>query len=276
MERLPVRAERRLLLIDQFQRKPFLAVNELVAALNVSPMTVRRDLRLLAEEGVVRLTHGGAVRVVGRPLEKVFEQRQDIRGAEKHAIGAIAAGLVREGEVIGLDAGTTTLAVARALRPREQLTVVTHSLAAIVDLSAQPRVEVMALGGLLQMHTCAFAGATVTAMLRELCLQTLFLSATGFTIEDGMTCSSLYETDTKRALIAAARRVILVADHTKLGLVSMMHVASLDAVHEVVTDAGLPEEARRALENRGLRVHIADVRPRADGTEGGGATVRVG
>ncbi len=259
MERLPVRAERRLLLIDQFQHKPFLTVKELAAALNVSAMTVRRDLRLLAEEGVVRLTHGGAVRVVGRPLEEMFAQRQDIRGAEKRAIGALAAQLAREGDVVGLDAGTTGLAVAHALHPSERLTVVTHSLAAIVELSTRPHVEVMALGGLLHMHTCAFAGATVTAMLRELCLQTLFLSATGFTVEGGMTCSSLYETDTKRALIEAARRVILVADHTKLGHVSMMHVASLDVVHEVVTDAGLPDDARRALEDRGLRVHIADV-----------------
>jgi len=177
--------------------------------------------------------------------------------------------------VIGLDAGTTGLAVARALRPRERLTVVTHSLAAIVELSTRPHVEVMALGGLLHMHTCAFAGATVTAMLRELCLQTLFLSATGFTVEGGMTCSSLYETDTKRALIEAARRVILVADHTKLGHVSMMNVASLDVVHEVVTDAGLP--VRGAPRARGSWPTCAHRgrRPHADGRGRGGATVRV-
>ena len=256
---LPIRAERRLLLLAQFHRKPFLTIKELAAALNMSSMTVRRDLRLLEEEGLVQLTHGGALRVIGQPVEKMFAQRQSTCNAEKRAIGELAAGLVREGDVIGLDAGTTTLAIARNLHPREKLTVVTHSLAAIMDLSNRPHVEVMALGGLLQTHTCAFAGPTVLDMLRELSLQTLFLSATGFTVEGGMTCNSIYETDTKRALIAAAQRVILVADHTKLDRVFMKHVASLDAVDEVVTDVNLPDEARQALLDRGLRLHIASV-----------------
>jgi len=92
-----------------------------------------------------------------------------------------------------------------------------------------------------------------------LSLQTLFLSATGFTVEAGMTCNSIYETDTKRALIAAAQRVILVADHIKLDRVFMKHVASLDAVDEVVTDVNLPDEACQALLDRGPRLHVASV-----------------
>lgn len=255
---LPVRAERRLLMLDQFQRKPFLSVAELAEALGVSPMTVRRDLRCLAGDGVVRLEHGGALLVNHHALEGVFEQRGSLCEPEKQAIGRCAADLVRDGGVIGLDAGTTTLEIARALHPDRRTTVVTHSLPAIAELANRPNVEVMGLGGLLQAHTLAFAGPTVLAMLRDLRLYTLFLAATGFTVEDGMTCVSLYETDTKRALIEAAQRVILVADHTKLGRVFLMRVADLDVVHEVVTDAGLSDEARHALMARGLRVHIAE------------------
>ncbi len=256
--RLPARAERHLLILDQFQRKPFLSVAELAAALGVSPMTVRRDLRRLAEEGMVRLEHGGALLIDRHALEGVFGQRERIRTTAKEAIGRLAARMVRDGDVVGLDAGTTTLTIARALCSQGRVTAVTHSLPAIMELANRPNVEVMALGGLLQAHTLAFAGPTVIETLRGLRLHTLFLAATGFTVEDGMTCVSLYETDTKRALIEAARRVILVADHTKLGRVFLMRVASLDVVHEVVTDAGLPDEARHALEERGLLVHIAD------------------
>lgn len=259
--RLPARAERHLLMLDQFQLKSFLSVAELAEVLGVSPMTVRRDLRQLAADGVVRLEHGGALLADRRSLEGVFGQRERICTTEKDAIGRLAATLARDGDVVGLDAGTTTLAIARALRPEGRVTVVTHSLPAIMELVNRSNVEVMALGGLLQAHTLAFAGPTVIETLRGVRLHTLFLAATGFTVEDGMTCVSLYETDTKRALIEAAQRVILVTDHTKLGRVFLMYVASLDAVHEVVTDAGLPDEARHALEGRGLLVHIADAAP---------------
>ncbi len=248
-------------MLDQFQLKSFLSVAELAEVLGVSPMTVRRDLRQLAADGVVRLEHGGALLADRRSLEGVFGQRERICTTEKDAIGRLAATLARDGDVVGLDAGTTTLAIARALRPEGRVTVVTHSLPAIMELVNRSNVEVMALGGLLQAHTLAFAGPTVIETLRGVRLHTLFLAATGFTVEDGMTCVSLYETDTKRALIEAAQRVILVTDHTKLGRVFLMYVASLDAVHEVVTDAGLPDEARHALEGRGLLVHIADAAP---------------
>lgn len=256
--RLPVRAERDLLILDLFQRKPFLTVAELAQALDVSAMTVRRDLQRLSEQGIVRLEHGGALLGDKHLQEGMFGRREHISTPEKDAIGRVAARLVHDGDVIGLDAGTTTLAIARALHPAGRVTVVTHSLPAIMCLANHPRIDVMALGGLLQEHTLAFAGPTVGAMLRGLRLQTLFLAATGFTVEDGMTCVSLYETETKRALIEAAKRVILVTDHTKLGRVFLMHVASLDAVHEIVADAGLLPEARQALEDRGIQVHIAD------------------
>ncbi len=258
MTRLPVRAERHLSMLDEFQRKSFLTVTELVAALGASPMTVRRDLRRLAEEGAVKLVHGGAVRVAGSPMEKMFGGRQILNVAEKSAIGEFAAGLASGCEVIGLDGGTTALAVARALRPTEQLTVVTHSLPAMAELADRSPIEVMGLGGLLQAHTLAFAGPSVAAMLRRVRLGALFLSTTGFTLEGGMTCVSVYETETKRALIAAAERVVLITDHSKLGRVFATPVASFDAVHDVVVDAGLPDEVRHDLEKRGIRVHIVD------------------
>lgn len=258
MTRVPVRAERHLLMLDEFQRKSFLTVAELVDALGASPMTVRRDLRGLAEEGAVRLVHGGAMRVAGSPTEKMFDGREVLNVAEKSAIGEFAAGLAHGCGIIGLDGGTTALAVARALRPTEQLTVVTHSLPAMAELSNRTHVDVMGLGGLLQAHTLAFAGPSVAAALRRIRLQTLFLSTTGFTLEGGMTCVSVYETETKRALIAAAERVILITDHSKLGRVFATPVASFDDVHDVVVDAGLPEEVRHALRKRGVRVHIVN------------------
>lgn len=260
--RLAARTERHLLMLDRFQAKPFLSVGELAAFLGVSPMTVRRDLRRLADDGIVRLEHGGALLMNRHILEGEFGQRERIATAEKGAIARFAATLVHGGDVIGIDGGTTTLALARALRPEGRVTVVTHSLPVIMELATHRNVAVMALGGLLQAHTLAFAGPTVVAMLRGLRLHTLFLSATGFTVEGDMTCVSLYEADTKRALIEAAQRVVLLVDHTKLGRVFLLHVASLDRVREVVTDSGLPDEACRTLEARGLLVHRVGVEPR--------------
>jgi len=255
---LPVRAERLLSMRDEFEHKSFLSVGELVAALGASPMTVRRDLRRLAEEGAVTLVHGGAVRMAGSPMEKMFDGRQLLNVAEKSVIGGFAAKMAYGCGIVGLDGGTTALALARALRPTEQLTVVTHSLPVMAELADRPHIDLMGLGGFLQAHTLAFAGPSIAATLRRVHLQTLFLSTTGFTLEGGMTCVSIYETETKRALIAAAERVVLITDHSKLGRVFAMHVASLDVVHDVVIDAGLPDEARYALEKRGIRVHIVD------------------
>ena len=256
-DRLPRRSERRLLVLDQFRRKPFLTVGELSETLGVSSITVRRDLRQLADEGLVRHEHGGALLVTGPPVA-VFHQRETARVTEKKAIGLIAARQVNGGEVVGLDSGTTALAVAQALHPPERLTVVTHSLPAIVELASRANVEVIGLGGLLQERTLAFAGPAVTAALRTLRLHTLFLAATGCTFESGMTCVSLLEADTKRAFIEAAQRVVLVADSSKFGRVFPTRVAALDVVHEVITDAGLPDSISRDLEAAGIRVHRAD------------------
>jgi len=235
-----------------------LRVSQLAEALGVSEMTIRRDLESLEQQGLVRRVHGGAMHVSNSTiLEKSFIDRGREYNREKAAIGRAAATLVHDGDVVILDAGTTTLQVARHLDAR-RLTVVTNALPVATELAGRDGVSAILLGGNLKGPELCTVGPITTDSLARMAADIVFLSCSGFALERGLTDPDLREAEVKRAMMRAARRIALVADSSKHAAVCFAQIAPLDVLDVLITDSGLPAEARRNIESHGVQVLIAD------------------
>ena len=230
------------------------SVVELSKAFKVSSMTIRRDLDWLEERGLLMRVHGGAMVHAALAGERSFTERGEEFNREKQLVGRVAAQLIRDGEVIILDAGTTTQQVAANLGDKNDLTVVTNALPVAEELSRYPQISTILLGGILKHRELCTVGPPVTEELSRLSVDKLFLSVAGFTLEKGATDPDLRETEVKQAMIRAARQVILVTDSSKWGVVTFAQVTTLDAIHKIVIDDAIPADAIGALEAEGVEV----------------------
>lgn len=254
----PLARRRRELILELVTHHGSVRVSELTDRLGVSDMTVRRDLDALASEGAVRKVHGGATLPSGaRPtvVEPGFAAKLSEQEIEKQAIAAAAAALIRPGTAIGLTAGTTTWRLASQLGGVADLVVVTNSMRICETLLAfeRPDHTVMLTGG-VRTPSDALVGPLAEQSLRSLHLDQVFLGVHGMTERAGLTTPNLLEAETNRAFVAAAERLVVVADHTKWGTVGLATIASLAAADVVVSDAALPDEATDAFAAAGTDV----------------------
>jgi DeoR/GlpR family transcriptional regulator of sugar metabolism len=224
-------------------------VSELVAEFGVSDMTIRRDLEALAERGLVAKVHGGATAPpAGRTDEPGFAAKSGRQRAEKAAIAARAAAMVPPGGAVALSAGTTTAALARRLTGLPGLTVVTNSIPVADAFYRGGRADqTVILTGGVRTPSDALVGPVAVAALAMLHTDTLFLGVHGMSERAGYTTPNLMEAEVNRALMAAAGRLVVLADADKWDTVGISSIAPLDAAQTVVTDDRLPEPARAAL-----------------------------
>ena len=227
-------------------------VSDLVQRLGVSDMTIRRDLEVLARDGLVEKVHGGAV-LPGTPTgrEPGFETKLILEQPEKTAIARAAANLVTPGTAIALTGGTTTFALAQCLLDVPGLTIVTNSLP-VTNLFSGTRgldgtADSVVLTGGVRTPSDALVGPVADLTIRSLHFDLLFLGCYGFDAEAGLTTPNLAEAETNRTFIRVARRVVVLADHTKWGLVSLSSFARLSEVDMLITDDMLPADARDQL-----------------------------
>lgn len=256
-DRAPERRERALELI---RRDGFVTTSELAAELGVSEMTVRRDLQRLEEGGEVRVVPGGvSVRTAAGGTD--FRLRLITEEAEKRAIGELAATLVPEGAVVGIDAGSTALEVLRHLAVDTGLTVVTQSLPAMNEAAARRDLELMALGGVLRPEAGSFSGPATVAQVSQLHLDVAFIGATA--LRDGESlCGNPYDAETKRAMRSSAHWAALVIDSSKFDRTAMMRILPVARYDAVVVDDGLADGDLEALRSLDLAVHVAPVEER--------------
>ena len=253
---LPV--ERRQRVFEVVLARHTVAVTELAELFDVSPMTIRRDLQTLEEQGLVEAVHGGARSSWQSPFELSFAQRELVDVEAKRAIGRLAATLVSDGDAVALDASTTTVQVARNLVGRRRVTVVTNGIKAAAELGHRPGIDVIVTGG--QLHqTASLVGPFARATIEQLRVDWLFFSVTGITSDLALMGPSEFDAETKAAMMGIARRVVLVADSAKFGRDSYVRVAPLSAVHDIVTDTGLPPEWIEQIEASETRLHMAAV-----------------
>ncbi len=227
-------------------------VSDLTQRLGVSDMTVRRDLEALARDGLIEKVHGGAV-LPGAPSshEPGFETKLVLEQPEKAAIGRAAANLVKPGTAIAVSAGTTTFALAQCLLDVPGLTIVTNSLrVANLFSNARPgngtHASVILTGG-IRTPSDALVGPVADLTIRSLHFDTLFLGCYGIDPSAGLTTPNLAESETNRTFIKLARRVVVLADHTKWGTVGLSSFASLNEVDVLITEDELPGSAREAI-----------------------------
>jgi DeoR/GlpR family transcriptional regulator of sugar metabolism len=226
-------------------------VGELAQSFGVSEMTVRRDLRELARSGRLERVRGGAV-VAEPPFEQTVVERYDA----KDRIGAAAAALVRDGETVMIDIGTTTLQAAHHLRG-SRITVVTTSLAVYEELVADPGIELLLPGGVVRRNYRSLVGVLAEDSLRQLKADVLFLGTSAVDERLAVWDSTMVEVPIKRAMIAAAGRVVLLADAAKFSMEGSVRVCEAGAIDQIVTDDALPAGARSAIDEAGIEVTIA-------------------
>jgi DeoR/GlpR family transcriptional regulator of sugar metabolism len=254
--------ERHRLIIEELHRQGAVRVRELTELLDVSEMTIRRDLDALASAGVLDKVHGGATR---RGMlatdEPGFEAKSEQQLREKEAIARQAAKLVEPGQSIGLTAGTTTWRLAHHVAHVPDLTVVTNSIkvANVFHREPQPGVTVILTGG-VRTPSDALVGPVAVDAIRALHLDVLFMGAHGVTEDAGLTTPNMVEAEANRALVEAASRRVAVADHTKWGIRGLSRFARLGELDVFVTDAGLDPEGQARIAEHVDKVLVAPVR----------------
>ena len=248
-------------LIGLLKERGYCSVVEMSQLLNVSAMTIRRDLHLLREKQIVEIIYGGARLIASKRIEADFAIRTHEHMAEKQAIGKLAVELfIEEGDVIGIDSGSTALEVARNL-PNIPLTVVTHSMAAASVIAQNRQHSLIVLGGVLQHGANCFCGPQAIVTLQTLYINKLFLSASGLLLPHGLSCDNLLDAEVKQAFINSSRQVILCMDSSKIGKAYLARFASLDVLHTLITDNDISDESRTDLEQQHIQVITATSTP---------------
>jgi DeoR family fructose operon transcriptional repressor len=251
--------ERKMKIFQYVQEHSRASVQELSQFFEVSESTVRRDLKELEEEKLLRRTHGGAIALQNVNFEPTFDEKEDKFQDEKKAIARKALEFIEEGDTILLDAGTTTFQLVKELRVFSKLTVVTNSLVFAQELQDVSGIDVVMIGGNFRKETCALVGPLAEAGLSILRVDKTFIATNGIEVEDGLTTPNLIEAATKRKMIGIAKQVILLADHSKAGKSTFAKFADIHDVDKCIIDAGVPESFVEKLRKTGVDVHI--VRP---------------
>jgi DeoR/GlpR family transcriptional regulator of sugar metabolism len=252
--------QRQALILDHVREEGAVRVADLVRELGVSDMTVRRDLEILDERGLLEKVHGGATSVAGTALfEPGFALKSTLQQSEKDAIADAAVAYVEPGMAIAVSAGTTTYALAQRLAHIPGLTVVTNSVRVGDALYQTGRTDqTIILTGGVRTPSDALAGPFAVAALRTVHVDLVFVGVHGMDPRSGFTCPNLLEADTDRALIEAGRRLVVVADASKWGVIGISSIARLDQPDILITDAGIDEAARRTLSTQVRRLIVVE------------------
>ena len=252
--------QRQAYILDRVREDGGVRVAELVRDLGVSDMTIRRDMELLHERGLIEKVHGGATALPGSALfEPGFAAKSALQEAEKEAIVDAAVALVEPGTAIGISAGTTTYALARRLVDVVGLTVVTNSVrvADVLHDAGRPDQTIIMTGG-VRTPSDALVGPCAVAALRSVHVDLVFMGVHGMDVHSGFSSPNLLEAETNRALIEAGSRLVVVADHTKWGQVALSSIARLDQADMVISDVGLAAEAQELLRSRVRELVLVD------------------
>lgn len=251
--------ERRRLISESIRSRGVVSVAEMAASLGTTEITLRRDLRAMAKEGLLVRTHGGAVLPAALGHEPSYSEKARQAGAEKAAIARLAVTMIRPGDSILLGPGTTTLALARLLISSPELTVVTNSLLVAQVLMDAPHVEVILTGGTLRRSIHAVVGPATEETVRSLRASQAFISGNGFTAERGLSTPSPLVAATDRAFAAAAQQVVVLADYTKIGEDTMCQTVPSARVHVLITDSRARPADLDVIRAAGVDVRVAEV-----------------
>jgi DeoR family transcriptional regulator, fructose operon transcriptional repressor len=248
---------RQLAILEQLEQTSRVEVTDLSKTLEVSEVTVRKDLQELEQLSLLKRVHGGAISTHRTKWNPSLENRLDTRSDGKLAIARAALELVRDGDTLILDAGTTTLALARHLRGRRRnLTVITNSLPVMAELSNSDY-DIVTVGGTLRQHSLAMIGPLAVASLAKLHADIAFIGATAASLERGLCTPNILEAETKAAMVKAASERVALIDHSKLGQASLAPFATWEEIQALITDETLDGKITNHLQNQNVKIIVA-------------------
>ncbi|NYF80763.1 DeoR family transcriptional regulator of aga operon [Granulicella arctica] len=248
--------ERRQYIVGLAQKHGRVLVEELSASLGISRITIRKDLDYLQGRGLLHRTHGGALLPGNGALsDPSLQEKEGRHSQEKLRIATAAAALVQEGQCVLLDSGTTTMAIARALKRFSRLTIITNAVNIAGELSGTD-FEVLLTGGSLRKNSFSLVGPLAEDMLHDMHADILFLGVDGFDLEVGLTTPNIMESRVNRAMVKASSMVVAVCDSTKFNRRSLSKIVDVSAIHHVITDGNLAPETSEALRTAGITLTL--------------------
>ncbi|HEY0662921.1 MAG TPA: DeoR family transcriptional regulator [Lysobacter sp.] len=236
-------------------------VADLVERFGVSAVTIRADLTHAEAQGLATRTHGGATLVRTPPQERGIHEKDTLNLPLKELIGAQAARLVKPGDNILIDSGSTTMTLARHLHDHRDITVMTNGLNIAWELADVPGLKLLLTGGLLHQQSLSLHGSQAEASLSTYGFDTLFLGVDGLDLQFGLTTHQEAEASLNHRMVERARRIVVLTDSSKFGRVSLHRIARLDEIHTLITDDGISSEYREGLQRLGIEVIIAEPPP---------------
>jgi DeoR family transcriptional regulator of aga operon len=248
--------ERRRAILESINRDGRVLVGELARTFDTSEVTIRKDLEILHSHGLLHRTHGGALPSRETALsDPTLREKERLHRKEKNRIAQAAAAMTREGQVVVLDSGSTTTAVARALRRFHKLTVITNSVNIAAEL-AGTEVEVILTGGTLRKNSFSLVGPIAEDTLRRLNADVLFLGVDGLDARYGLSTPNLLEAKVNRVMVEISRKIVAVCDASKFGRRSLSLIVPPSGVHRVITDGGAPKAEVQKLQKSGIEVTL--------------------
>lgn len=250
-------AERRNKTIQLLKDNGQVSVSELSKLLNVSEVTIRKDLQYLEKRNLLIRTHGGAMKNDYLVHDQHFEDKGKKYTEEKQKIGEKAAELVNDGDSLILDAGTTVLQIVRNLQNKRGLIVLTPAVNIALELMRIPETQIMVLGGILRNTSAAVVGSYAEAMVKEHFCSKLFLAADGFDPSFGLTTTNAMEAHLNRMMIDSAQQTIVVIDSSKFGRRGLSRICGMEHIDAVITDSGITDRMKKTLEDLNIEIIIA-------------------
>ena len=244
--------QRKQQILGILKREGQVIAKDVAEAMEVSEDTIRRDLRELAQEGLLQRVHGGAL--PASPAMADFAGRETLTAEGKVAIGRAAAAMIRAGQVVILDGGTTARQVARNIPMELKATVVTHSPTIVLELVSHPEIEVILIGGRMFKHSVVAVGAAAIEAIAGIHADVFFMGVTGVHAKTGLTTGDYEEAAVKRALCRAAAETFVLASSEKLGAASPYAVVGLDEVSGILVESGVEKALTKPFEKRGVTV----------------------
>ncbi len=248
--------ERRRAILELINRDGRVLVNELAKAFDTSQVTIRKDLEILHADGLIHRTHGGALPSRdGALADPTLREKEKLHRKEKLKIAEAAAAMVSEGQVVILDSGTTTTAIARALRAFHNLTIVTNAVNIVSELAGTD-VEVILTGGTLRKNSFSLVGPIAEETLHKLSADILFLGVDGFDVEYGLSTPNLLEAKVNRVMVEVSKISVAVCDGSKFGRRSLSLIVPPASMQHVITDHSIPKSDLKTLTKAGIDVTV--------------------
>lgn len=250
-------AERHKIILEKLQREGFVKVVDVAKYLDVTTVTIRKDLKVLEEKGLLFKTHGSASTINPHITDRHFSEKEKLNVAEKEKIGIAAARLIGENDTIIMNSGSTVLAFINKIRPEGMLTIVTSCVKVTLGMRDMENVNIFQLGGIFHKRSLSVTGNYANRLLENISCSKLFIGVDGVDLEWGVTTSNVDEAELNRAMMKAASKTIVLCDSSKFGKRGFGKICGVDSIDIVITDSGISDSMVRDLEEQGVSVIIA-------------------